>query len=324
MSEEKEVLQIEDLKIYYKSIWGEYKVVDGVSISIRRGEIFGIAGESGCGKSTLVEGILRLVKPPGYIAGGKVLFEGVDILKLDEEEFRKRYRWRKLSYIPQGAMNALNPVLKIEEQMIDAIMDHFHLPREKCKEYAIAALEAVGLPPEVLNMYPHELSGGMRQRVIIATAIALSPSVVVADEPITALDVVMARTVLETLAMLKEKFGITVVFVSHDMAAHAELVDRLAIMYAGKVVEVGDVYKVFSNPLHPYTQGLINAIPKLDKKTIKPIPGLAPSPLEWPPGCRFHPRCPFATEKCKKEQPILEEIEPGRLVACHLISGGRR
>ena len=319
-----EILRIENLKIYYKSVWGEYKVVDGVSLSVHRQEVFGIAGESGSGKSTLVEGILRLVRPPGYIAGGKVLFEGVNILEFDEEEFRRRFRWRKLSYIPQGAMNALNPVLRIEEQMIDAILDHFDLPREKCKKYAIAALEAVGLPPEVLNMYPHELSGGMRQRVIIATAIALSPSVVIADEPITALDVVMAKTVLETLAMLKEKYGMTVIFVSHDMAAHAELVDRLAIMYAGKVVEVGNVDEIFYDPLHPYTQGLINAIPRLDKRIIKPIAGLAPSPLEWPPGCRFHPRCPFATDKCKKEHPLLEEVEPGRLVACYLLSGGKR
>ncbi|MEM0216920.1 MAG: ABC transporter ATP-binding protein [Ignisphaera sp.] len=319
MSEE--ILRVENLKIYYKSVWGDYRVVDDVCLSVYKGEIFGVAGESGCGKSTLVEGILRLVKPPGYIAGGRIIFEGKDLLGLSEEELR-RIRWRKISYVPQGAMNALNPVLRIEEQMIDAIIDHLgYLPKEKGREFAIAALEAVGLPHEVLKMYPHELSGGMRQRVIIATAIALSPSLVVADEPITALDVVTTRTVLETLAMLRDKYGITIVFVSHDMAAHAELVDRLAIMYAGKIVEVGDVNNIFYDPLHPYTRGLIEAIPKLDKKAIKPIPGLAPSPLEWPPGCRFHPRCPLATEKCKKELPELKEVGSGRLVACHLVQG---
>ncbi|MEM1522031.1 MAG: ABC transporter ATP-binding protein [Thermofilaceae archaeon] len=319
MSEE--ILRVENLKIYYKSMWGDYRVVDDVCLSVYKGEIFGVAGESGCGKSTLVEGILRLVKPPGYIAGGRIIFEGKDLLGLSEEELR-RIRWRKISYVPQGAMNALNPVLRIEEQMIDAIIDHLgYLPKEKGREFAAAALEAVGLPHEVLKMYPHELSGGMRQRVIIATAIALSPSLVVADEPITALDVVTTRTVLETLAMLRDKYGITVVFVSHDMAAHAELVDKLAIMYAGKIVEVGNVNSVFYDPLHPYTRGLIEAIPKLDKKTIKPIPGLAPSPLEWPPGCRFHPRCLFAIERCKKELPELKEVGSGRLVACHLVQG---
>jgi len=316
-----EILRVENLKIYYKSMWGDYRVVDDVCLSVYKGEIFGVAGESGCGKSTLVEGILRLVKPPGYIAGGRIIFEGKDLLGLSEEELR-RIRWRKISYVPQGAMNALNPVLRIEEQMIDAIIDHLgYLPKEKGREFAAAALEAVGLPHEVLKMYPHELSGGMRQRVIIATAIALSPSLVVADEPITALDVVTTRTVLETLAMLRDKYGITVVFVSHDMAAHAELVDKLAIMYAGKIVEVGNVNSVFYDPLHPYTRGLIEAIPKLDKKTIKPIPGLAPSPLEWPPGCRFHPRCLFAIERCKKELPELKEVGSGRLVACHLVQG---
>ncbi|MEM1509288.1 MAG: ABC transporter ATP-binding protein [Thermofilaceae archaeon] len=321
MSEE--ILRVENLKIYYRSVWGDYRVVDDVSLSVYKGEIFGVAGESGCGKSTLVEGVLRLVKPPGYIAGGKVIFEGKNIFELGEEELR-RIRWRRISYVPQGAMNALNPVLRIEEQMIDAIIDHAgHLPKEKYRDFAVAALEAVGLPSdEVLRMYPHELSGGMRQRVIIATAIALSPSLVVADEPVTALDVVMTRAVLETLAMLKEKYGMTVVFVSHDMAAHSELVDRLAIMYAGKVVEIGGVEKVFYEPLHPYTQGLINAIPRLNRRVMKPIPGLAPSPLEWPSGCRFHPRCPLATEKCRSEIPELREVEPGRIVACHLLGGG--
>lgn len=318
-----EILSVENLKIYYKSVWGDYKVVDDVSLKIYKGEIFGVAGESGCGKSTLVEGVLRLVKPPGYIAGGKVVFEGKNLLELSHEELR-RIRWRRLAYIPQGAMNSLNPVLGIEEQMIDAILDHAnYLSREKAREFAFSALEAVGLPPdEVLKMFPHELSGGMRQRVIIATAVALSPSLVVADEPITALDVVMVRAVLDTLAMLKEKYGITVIFVSHDMAAHAELVDRLAIMYAGKIMEVGDVESIFYDPLHPYTQGLVNAIPRLGKKLMKPIPGLAPSPLNWPPGCRFHPRCQQANERCRREVPELVEVEPGRFVACHVVSGG--
>jgi len=311
------ILEVDDLRVYYKSIWGDYKSVDGVSVKAYRNEVLSIAGESGCGKSTLVEGILRLVKPPGYIPTGKVIFEGIDILRVPEEELR-RIRWSKLAYVPQGAMNSLNPVIKVEEQMVDAIIDHGGMDKEKAKEVALAMLKEVGLPVEVADMYPHQLSGGMKQRVIIATAIALKPNLVIADEPTTALDVVVQRGILQLLRMLKENYHMTVIMVSHDMAAHAQIADRIAIMYAGKIVEVGLINQVFEEPLHPYTKGLISAIPAIGKKYVKGIPGLAPSPLNWPSGCRFHPRCQHATELCVKVEPSIREVERERFVACHL------
>jgi peptide/nickel transport system ATP-binding protein len=312
------ILTVEDLRVYYKSIYGDVKSVDGVSFSVNPQEVFGIAGESGCGKSTLVEGVLRVIVPPGYIKSGKILFKNADLLSLNDEELR-RLRWGDLSYIPQGSMNSLNPVLRVEEQMIDAITSHTDTPKEEAREMAIARLKEVGLPVEVARMYPHELSGGMKQRVIIGTAILLKPSLVVADEPVTALDVVVQRGVLQSIANLRDNYGITVIFVAHDLAAHAEIVDRLVIMYAGEIAEIGSVYDVFEDPLHPYSKLLVAAIPSIEKDVVEGIPGLAPSPLNWPTGCRFHPRCPSVMPICSEEDPPLEEMKQGRHVACHLF-----
>ncbi|MCW4021464.1 MAG: ABC transporter ATP-binding protein [Candidatus Bathyarchaeota archaeon] len=312
------MLTVEDLRVYYKSIYGDVKSVDGVSFSVNPQEVFGIAGESGCGKSTLVEGVLRVIVPPGYIKSGKILFKNTDLLSLNDEELR-RLRWGDLSYIPQGSMNSLNPVLRVEEQMIDAITSHTDTPKEEAREMSIARLKEVGLPVEVARMYPHELSGGMKQRVIIGTAILLKPSLVVADEPVTALDVVVQRGVLQSIANLRDNYGITVIFVAHDLAAHAEIVDRLVIMYAGEIAEIGSVYDVFEDPLHPYSKLLVAAIPSIEKDVVEGIPGLAPSPLNWPTGCRFHPRCPHVMPICSEEDPPLEEMKQGRHVACHLF-----
>jgi len=311
------ILEVQNLRVYYKSVWGEYKSVDGASFKAYKNEVFSIAGESGCGKSTLVDGILRLIKPPGYIPDGKVIFEGVNLLKIPEEELRN-IRWNKIAYVPQGAMNSLNPVIKVEEQITDAILDHNSMSKEEARRLAISTLKEVGLPIEVAKMYPHELSGGMKQRVIIATAVLLKPSLVIADEPTTALDVVVQKGILELLRNLKERYSMTVIVVSHDMAAHAQIADRIAIMYAGEVIEIGSIYDVFEDPLHPYTKGLISAIPAIGKKYIKGIPGLPPSPLNWPAGCRFHPRCPHATDTCSEVEPPMKEVSPGRYVACHL------
>jgi len=310
------ILAVEDLRVYYNSIYGDVKSVDGVSFSVNPKEVFGIAGESGCGKSTLVEGILRLIIPPGYIKTGKIPYKSTDLLSLNNEELR-RLRWRELSYIPQGSMNSLNPVLRVEEQMVDAITSHTDTPKEKAREMAIARLKEVGLPVEVARMYPHELSGGMKQRVVIATSILLKPSIVVADEPVTALDVVVQKGVLQSIANLRDNYGITIIFVAHDLAAHAEIVDRLAIMYAGEIAEIGSVYDIFEDPLHPYSKLLIAAIPSIEKDVVQGIPGLAPSPLNWPTGCRFHPRCPYAMSICSTEDPPLKETKKGRHVACH-------
>ncbi len=326
------LLEVRDLRVYYRSVRGEYKVVDGVSISVNRNEIFGLAGESGCGKSTMVEGILRLVRPPGYIKTGEAIFNlldwgagnSVDLLKLGPEELRE-IRWKHLSYIPQGSMNSLNPVMRVEDQIIDAITFHSDLSREAARERTMEVLRMVGLPERVARSYPHELSGGMKQRAIIAMAMTLQPQLVVADEPTTALDVNVQRAILEAIADIREQTGATVLFVSHDMGVHAELVDRLAIMYAGKVVEVASVYEVFDHPLHPYSQRLIASIPTLGgtRVRLEGIPGLAPSPLAWPAGCRFHPRCSRAMEVCRQVEPPLIEAAPGRQVACHLYEDGK-
>jgi len=314
------ILEVENLKVYFKTILGDAKSVDGVSLKVFEGEILGIAGESGCGKSTLVEGVLKIYKPPCYIPEGKVYYKGIELLSLPEEEFR-RLRWKELSYVPQGSMNSLNPVIKIEEQMIDGIMSHTDISYREAKELALSALNSVGMPPDVLEMYPHELSGGMRQRVCIAMSICLNPKIVFADEPITGLDVVMQKLNLQTLGDLRDRFGITVVMVAHDMACHAEICDRICIMYAGKILEVGSTFDIFSDPLHPYTKGLLSAVPSLEKRELKGIPGLAPSPLEWPSGCRFHPRCSYKMKICEEQEPILKEVQPGRSVACFLYGG---
>jgi peptide/nickel transport system ATP-binding protein len=266
----KQLLDIADLRVYFHSTRGEYKVVDGVNLTVERKEIFGLAGESGCGKSTVVEAIMRLIRPPGYIKSGQIAFyplpedhpvdgqavysreqlaNGVDLLTLDDATLQQT-RWRYMSYIPQASMNSLNPVMRIEAQMTDVMLTHSNMTKEQARARAAEVLELVGLPPRVLWSYPHELSGGMKQRAIIATAITLDPQLVIADEPTTALDVNVQRAVLESIQSIKDKTGATVIFVSHDLAVHAELVDRMAIMYAGKIVEVDTVYKLFKQPLH--------------------------------------------------------------------------
>ncbi len=337
-AEGKPLLEVRDLRVYYRTVAGISKAVDGVDLEVRRGEILGIAGESGSGKSTLTTALLRLTKPPGFIAGGSVIFhprEGapVDLMKLSDAQVRE-YRWRNLSYLPQGSMNSLNPVMKIEDQFVDVITQHSDIPDRKAREMVPSLLEQVGLDPHVARMYPHELSGGMKQRVIIAMSVALNSDLVVADEPTTALDVHIQRVVIQTLASLRDEFGMTVILVTHDMAVHAELADRVAVMYAGKIVEVSDVHQIFKDPKHPYTQGLIASIPKIggERKRLTGIGGNAPSPLAWPSGCRFHPRCPYVMDVCRHQEPPLLPLVNGHkvppVVACHLyneqqVTGGK-
>jgi peptide/nickel transport system ATP-binding protein len=325
------LLEIRDVRIYYTSVRGDYKVVDGVSFDVRKDEVLGLAGESGCGKSTLVEGILRLIVPPGEIKTGTVSSPEIgqdvagngNLLSLSEEQFRQ-VRWRDISYIPQGSMNSLNPVMKVEDQILDAIQTHDDVSTTQAKSRIKDLLNTVGLSPEVAHLYPHELSGGMKQRVIIAAAIALEPKLIIADEPTTALDVTIQRVVLQTLRKVRRQLGATIVVVTHDMPVHAQLADRLVIMYAGKVMEIGSTNDLFHAPFHPYSQGLIATIPSIthERKRLAGITGTAPSPLEWPAGCRFHPRCDRAMEVCKGTEPPLLEVEGGRFVACYLYPGG--
>ena len=324
------LLDVRDLRVYYSSVRGDYKVVDGVSFHVYDNEVVGIAGESGCGKSTLVEGLLRLVMPPGRIVSGEVIAPTIasevrytsDLLSMSEEEYR-RLRWRKISYIPQGSMNSLNPVMRIRDQMADVILTHAPEAKGGLEQRIEELLAAVGLSGEVAGMYPHELSGGMKQRAIIGTAIALNPDLIIADEPTTALDVTLQRVVIQTLARVRKQSGSTLMVVSHDMPVHAQLCDRLVIMYAAKLVEIGSITDVFHDALHPYSKALINTIPAItaERRRLTGIPGVAPSPLEWPSGCRFHPRCPHAFDRCSRQEPDLLEVTDGRYVACHLYAG---
>jgi peptide/nickel transport system ATP-binding protein len=317
-----EILNIKDLRVSYLIRRGEVKAVDGVSLELYKGEILGIAGESGCGKSTLAAAILRLVKPPGIIKEGKVLYRGKDLLRLGEEEF-KLYRMTKIAYVPQGSMNSLNPVMRIRDQFMDMLKDHgLKIKKEELEERLREILSSMGLKTSILDRYPHELSGGMKQRTLIALSLIMNPEILIADEPTTALDVVSQRGVMNILRDLKDQRGTSIILITHDMAVQAELSDRVAIMYAGKIVEVGPTEEIYNEPLHPYTRLLIESIPSLgDEKPRKSIEGIPPDLVNPPKGCRFHPRCPFYIPgKCDTQEPMLIQASSGRSVACLLYS----
>lgn len=317
-----EILNIKDLRVSYLIRRGEVKAVDGVSLELYKGEILGIAGESGCGKSTLAAAILRLVKPPGIIKEGKVLYRGKDLLRLGEEEF-KLYRMTKIAYVPQGSMNSLNPVMRIRDQFMDMLKDHgLKIKKEELEERLREILSSMGLKTSILDRYPHELSGGMKQRTLIALSLIMNPEILIADEPTTALDVVSQRGVMNILRDLKDQRGTSIILITHDMAVQAELSDRVAIMYAGKIVEVGPTGEIYNEPLHPYTRLLIESIPSLgDEKPRKSIEGIPPDLVNPPKGCRFHPRCPFYIPgKCDTQEPMLIQASSGRSVACLLYS----
>jgi oligopeptide/dipeptide ABC transporter ATP-binding protein len=315
-----DILRVHDLLVHYDTPLGAIQAVNRVSFSLKAGERFGLVGESGSGKSTMVLSILRLLKPPGRIAAGKVWLDGVNLLTLSAEEMRQ-VRLARIALIPQGSMNALNPVLRIETQIADALQNHdVRLSRRHIAARVRDLLQWVGLQPEVASMYPHELSGGMKQRVCIAIAIGLRPRVIIADEPTSALDVVVQKQVMETLAWVQQDLGAAVILVGHDMGLMAQFVDRLGVMYAGQLVEVTPVRNIFTQPLHPYTQMLIASLPSLEQKgTFRGIPGLPPSLLDLPPGCVFQPRCPHAFERCQTEAPKLREARPQAWAACHLL-----
>ena len=312
------VLQVEDLRVYYPTRAGSVKAVDGVTLNLAAGERLGLVGESGCGKSTMALSLLRMIKSPGRIEGGRILLDGVDLTLFSTDEMRK-IRLSKISLIPQGAMNSLNPVMRVKNQIIDGMRSHRpELTRQELDERVGETLDLVGLEREVTMMYPHELSGGMKQRVCVAIAISLRPKVIVADEPTSALDVIVQKQVMETIEELHEQLGAAVILIGHDMGLMAQFAERLAVMYAGRLVEVGPIREVFHGPLHPYTQLLISSVPLLDEKgSFRGIPGITPSLLNVPPGCNFHPRCPQAKEICSERVPALVEMAPNRWVACH-------
>ena len=314
------MLEVEDLKIYYEVVGGDVKAVDGVYFDVKKGEALGLAGESGCGKTTAALGILRLLPSNGRIAGGKILFEGKDLAKMGEESIRK-YRWKRISMIFQGAMNALNPVIRVGDQIVEAILTHENITEQEAWRRTEELFEMVGLDPERAKDYPHELSGGMRQRVMIAMALACNPDLVIADEPTTALDVTIQAQVLELMKKLQKELNLSLILITHDLAVIAETCNKVAIMYAGKIAEYADTYTIYKKPLHPYTRGLIKAVPSIKgtKEKLIAIPGSPPDLLYPPSGCRFHPRCRYAKDICKEKEPELTEVAPGHYVSCHFV-----
>jgi peptide/nickel transport system ATP-binding protein len=316
------LLNVENLRAYFSILRGNVKAVDDVSFEIKKGQAFGLAGESGCGKTTTALTILRLLPTNGRIVGGKIFFEGKDITRINEEEFRKTYRWKKISVIFQGAMNALNPVMTVGNQIVEAITLHEDVTKDVALDRAKKLLELVGVGAERVDRYPHELSGGMKQRSIIAMALACNPDLIIADEPTTALDVITEAQVLRVMKELQKKLQISMIVISHDLSMIAEMCDGIAIMYAGKIVEQGDITAIYKESLHPYTQRLIGAFPSIvgEKTELSTIQGFPPDLLSPPSGCRFHPRCPFAMEICKKIEPPMIKVEgKEHYVSCYLV-----
>jgi len=313
------VLQVKDLCVHYSTPSGAVIAVNNATFNVYPGELIGLVGESGCGKTSVAMALLRLVQPPGRIVSGQIMIDGIDLVALSEKELRQ-VRWRELALIPQGAMNSLNPVMRIKDQIADGIETHEgKQPRTGLKERILKLLRMVGLPGRVYNMYPHELSGGMKQRVCIAMAIALNPPVIIADEPTSALDVIVQRVVAQTLLKVKNQLGVSMIMIGHDMGLLAQLVDRIVVMYAGNIVEIAPVKEIFAEPLHPYTQILISSIPSVKERKPLVITGGVTHDLRNPPlGCIFQLRCPYVMNICRQVVPPLRELRPNHFVACHL------
>jgi oligopeptide/dipeptide ABC transporter ATP-binding protein len=322
------LIDVRDLRTHFFTEDGVVKAVDGVSFSIPRGKTLGVVGESGCGKSVTSLSILRLVSPPGRVAGGEIFFEGRDLLKLSEEEMR-RVRGRDISMIFQEPMTSLNPVFTVGFQIGEAAQLHLGMNRAQARDHAVKMLEKVRIPsPQTrVDEYPHQMSGGMRQRVMIAMALACSPKLLIADEPTTALDVTIQAQILDLMRALQQELGMSILIITHDLGVVAETADHVAVMYASKVVEYGPAKEVFREPLHPYTVGLLHSIPKLETgrtERLNVIQGSVPNPLRFPTGCKFHPRCPRAVEACKTSEPVLREVRPGRWIACDVAEAPAR
>ncbi len=315
------VLEVDNLTTNYKTLRGWVQACQDVSFEVEKGQAMGLVGESGCGKTTVALSLLKLLPSAGRIRRGKILFNGQDLVKMSDSQIRK-IRWKGIAIVFQGAMNALNPVFKISDQINEAIKIHEPgVSRTAARERIETLLEMVGIDRSRADNYPHEFSGGMRQRALIAMALAANPEVLVADEPGTALDVVVQAQILRLLRELKDKLNLSMVFISHDLSIVAETCEKLAIMYAGQVVEYGDTKSIFSKPLHPYTQGLLGAFPSIhgERQKLVSIPGQPPDLLDPPKGCRFNPRCPYVMDICKVQDPKLLSVDnPNHLAHCHL------
>ena len=312
------LLEVKNLSVRYATRGGDVKAVNNVSFYLKKGETIGLVGESGCGKSTLGFSLMRLLPPNGRIVSGEVILEGEDIIKMNEVMMR-RVRWKKIAMIFQGAMNALNPVFTVGDQIAEVLMLHEKMTKEEAYEIVRELFIQVGLDPSRISDYPHQLSGGMKQRSVIAMALALNPSIVIADEPTTALDVTIQAQILDLMVRLQRRYGLSMIYISHDLAVIAEIAHRVHVMYAGHMVEKGNVVSIYKHPIHPYTKGLIASVPtiqKIKEKRLISIPGAPPDLRNPPKGCPFWPRCPFAKDICKQEFPPEVEID-GVWVLCH-------
>ena len=322
--EKKAIITIRNLSVEYRAHRGIVKAVRNVSFDVYEGEILFLVGESGSGKSTLGLALMNLVPSPGYIKEGEIIYHldgrDIELRKLPLEE-QRLFRWKQVAMVFQSALNALNPVLRIWDQLYDTVQAHDpNITREEAYKKIKYLLSMVRLDADrVLKSYPHELSGGMRQRVMIAMALLLDPKILILDEPTTALDILTQKNIIELLKNIKDELGLTMIFITHDLSLAAELADRVAVMYAGKILELSDVYTIFYNPKHPYTYALIKTIPKLTSidEELYPIPGSPPDMINLPPGCKFHPRCPYAKEICAEKEPEFEQAGPDHYVACH-------
>jgi len=313
------LLDVQDLQTHFRIRQGIVRAVDGVSFSLEEGESLGLVGESGCGKTTAALSLLRLLPTNGRIAAGRILYQGRDVLQLSPEELL-RFRWKEISIIFQGAMNALNPVRRVGNQIVEAIRLHTSTGEQEARQQAQRLLEKVELEGRRIDDYPHEFSGGQRQRVMIAMALACQPRIVIGDEPTTALDVMVQAQIFELVERLRRELGMAMILITHDLSVLGDTCDRAAIMYAGQIVEIGPIARIFFHPCHPYTRMLLRSFPRLagPREMVGSIPGTPPNMIEVPSGCRFHPRCPDALALCREQQPTWREQGLRHAVACHL------
>ncbi|MBN1535848.1 MAG: ABC transporter ATP-binding protein [Anaerolineales bacterium] len=320
-SDEKTLVQVRNLSVTYHTRLGPVSAVNDISFDINRSEILGLVGESGCGKSTLGKALMRMIMPPGEISGGSILFNGKDVMQFDQKRLRD-FRGRQISMIFQDPMTSLNPVQRVDEHVIEAIQVHEEKPdKEDVISRVKALIERLGIQERRLRDYPHQLSGGMRQRVMIGLGLVLNADLIIADEATTSLDVIVEAMLVDQLREIREEFGVALLMITHNIALVAEIADRIAVMYAGKIVELGDIKEIFDNPLHPYTRGLLRSVPSIrldDREELFKMSGEPPNLTHPPSGCRFHPRCPEAMPICSRIGPGMDEVSPGRWVHCWL------
>ncbi len=312
------VLRVDDLTMHYTTRAGEVSAVNNVSFSLQRGQSMGLVGESGCGKTSVAFSLMKLLPDNAHIKQGHIYLNGTDVVSLREEDMRK-LRWSKISMVFQAAMNALNPVYKVGDQILEAMETHGLVETlQSAREHIASLFELVGLDPKLMDQYPHEYSGGMRQRAVIAMALSCNPDIIIADEPTTALDVIVQDALLREMIELQKKLNMSMIYISHDIAVIAEVTERIGVMYAGRMAEFGSAVEIFKHPLHPYTFGLMSSFPSIvgEKRELVSLPGEPPDLINPPSGCRFHPRCPYATEICSQQDPEFKDLGGDHYVAC--------